>query len=180
MNEALMKECVRVSSNAANHAGHMFTDKRHLFFLILALAGEVGELANIVKKIWRDGNPLADEKMFDEIADIYIYLSLIAHWCGIDLDSRAASKMLEVRKRPFAQPKNVRTAVEKEHPERDAIALQNAEFDAMRDLIKAYQRCVNTPVVNDDYPEMRHYYDSALMTFTKALKENRGERFFDY
>lgn len=105
MNKELMQTCVKVSSNAANHAGHDFKDNKHLFFLTLALCGETGELANMVKKIWRDDYTTNNEKMFDEIADVYIYLSLIAYWCNVDLDDRAAAKMEEVKTRPFAKPK---------------------------------------------------------------------------
>jgi len=192
MNKELMKLCVTVSSNAAVHAGHKFDDKKHLFFLTLALCGETGELANIVKKVWRDKNSTSDEKLFDELADVYIYLSLIAYWCGIDLDVRATEKMEEVKTRPFAQaPNKMKLALQDDEfnemdtlegpihrrkKRRDGIALQNAEFDAMDALIKSYKRCVDTPVVDDDYPEMRHYYESSLKDFIDALKNNRGER----
>jgi NTP pyrophosphatase (non-canonical NTP hydrolase) len=101
MTPELMKECIRVSSHAANHAGHQFTDVKHQFFLTLALAGEVGELANMMKKAWRDDAWNLGINM--ELADIYIYLSLIAHIRGVDLDTQAAEKMKEVAKRPFAQ-----------------------------------------------------------------------------
>ena len=52
--------------------------------------------------------------------------------------------------------------------------LQNAEFDALRDLIKQFNRLEMTPVVDDDYPEMRHYYESSLREFIRKLKANRG------
>jgi hypothetical protein len=62
----------------------------------------------------------------------------------------------------------------------DRIALQNVEFDAMRHLAKAFDRCINTPVVDDDYPEMRYYYESALRRFAQALIANRGKEFYDH
>jgi NTP pyrophosphatase (non-canonical NTP hydrolase) len=44
-------------------------------FLGLAQAGESGELANVIKKMWRDGQtPEMHKKMRGEIADILIYL----------------------------------------------------------------------------------------------------------
>lgn len=47
---------------------------------------------------------------------------------------------------------------------------QSDEFDALAKLIKAYN---NLPaVVDDDYPEMRHYYEGALKTFIDACKVN--------
>ena len=58
-------------------------------FTVLALAGEVGEVANIVKKIergsynWRDAKVRADLDM--EVADVFTYLVLLAGQLGIDL-----------------------------------------------------------------------------------------------
>jgi NTP pyrophosphatase (non-canonical NTP hydrolase) len=44
-------------------------------FLGLAQAGESGELANIIKKMWRDGQTEElHKKMRGEIADVIIYL----------------------------------------------------------------------------------------------------------
>lgn len=54
----------------------------------------------------------------------------------------------------------------------DRIKLQNAEFDALDKLIKAYDTLCKVPVVHNDYPEARHYYESALKTFIDALKAN--------
>jgi hypothetical protein len=52
----------------------------------------------------------------------------------------------------------------------DKIKLQNKEFDALDKLIKTYK---NLPaVVDDDYPEMRHYYESAIRAFLEACKAN--------
>lgn len=46
----------------------------HVAFFTLALAGEVGELTNIVKKIWRDGeSPELWQKFDEEMVDILIY-----------------------------------------------------------------------------------------------------------
>ncbi len=80
---------------------------RHLFkpfssdnerFLALALCGEAGELANMIKKRWRDGADLTEE-VKDEIADIRIYLELIAKCFGIHgdkLNERVESKLRKV------------------------------------------------------------------------------------
>jgi NTP pyrophosphatase (non-canonical NTP hydrolase) len=80
--------------------GHLFpaysnSDER---FLALALCGEAGELANMIKKRWRDGADLTDE-VRDEIADIRVYLELLAKCFGIEgtkLDARVESKLLKV------------------------------------------------------------------------------------
>jgi NTP pyrophosphatase (non-canonical NTP hydrolase) len=71
------------------------TDER---FLALALCGEAGELANMIKKRWRDGADLSEE-IRDEIADIRVYLELIAKCFDIEgekLDRRVKEKLAKV------------------------------------------------------------------------------------
>lgn len=80
--------------------GHLFpayssTDER---FLALAICGEAGELANYIKKRWRDGADLTEE-IRDELADIRVYLELLAKCFGIEgekLDERVAQKLEKV------------------------------------------------------------------------------------
>jgi NTP pyrophosphatase (non-canonical NTP hydrolase) len=80
--------------------GHLFpaysnSDER---FLALALCGEAGELANMIKKRWRDGADLSEE-IKDEIADIRVYLELLAKCFGIEgdkLDMRVQEKLAKV------------------------------------------------------------------------------------
>lgn len=70
-------------------------------FLSLALCGEVGELANKIKKRWRDGVDLSEE-IRDEIADARVYLELLAKCFDIEgakLDERVQKKLAEVVKR---------------------------------------------------------------------------------
>jgi NTP pyrophosphatase (non-canonical NTP hydrolase) len=74
-----------------------------------ALVGEVGEAANILKKIRRGdfGEEVpGNQEYFDallkvrsELADIQIYLDLLAHNIGIDLGSAVVDKFNEVSKR---------------------------------------------------------------------------------
>jgi NTP pyrophosphatase (non-canonical NTP hydrolase) len=79
---------------------HLFTayssaDER---FLALALCGEAGELANMIKKRWRDGVGL-EEEIRDEIADVRVYLELLAKCFGIQsekLDERVQQKLQKV------------------------------------------------------------------------------------
>ncbi len=63
-----------------------------------------------------------------------------------------------------------RTVIEKQ---KDGIALQNAEFDAVDALAKQWRRLQMTPVVDDDYPEVRHGYESAMQGVLRALAANR-------
>jgi len=67
-------------------------------FLALALCGEAGELANLIKKRWRDGADLTEE-VKDELADIRVYLELLAKCFSIEgekLDQRCQEKLIKV------------------------------------------------------------------------------------
>ena len=80
--------------------GHLFpsysnTDER---FLALALCGEVGELANMIKKRWRDGANLKEE-IIEELADIRVYLELLAKCFDVEgekLDDAVVKKLAKV------------------------------------------------------------------------------------
>jgi NTP pyrophosphatase (non-canonical NTP hydrolase) len=67
-------------------------------FLALGLCGEAGELANYIKKRWRDGSDYTEE-IRDEIADVRVYLELLAKQFGIEgekLDARVEAKLAKV------------------------------------------------------------------------------------
>lgn len=61
----------------------------------LALAGEVGELCNFIKKQDRDGKDYSLE-IRKEIADIQTYLDLLANHIGVDLGQATIDKFNEV------------------------------------------------------------------------------------
>ncbi len=70
-----------------------------LRFLTLALAGEVGEFANLLKKQWRGDGLLDVREAGKELADIRIYLELISQCLALDLDEEADLKLDEVELR---------------------------------------------------------------------------------
>jgi len=60
----------------------------NLAFHANALAGEVGELCNIVKKLWRDGEtPELLDKLDEELVDILIYMIQIIRTVDTDFDA---------------------------------------------------------------------------------------------
>lgn len=62
-----------------------------------ALAGEAGEVCNVVKKIRRDGwTQRRHEQLADELADVLIYLDALAAYDGIDLAAATKKKFNEV------------------------------------------------------------------------------------
>ena len=68
-----------------------------------AVAGETGEMCNVIKKIGRgdfDKSPeVAKQMLADEMADVVIYLDLIAKRQGIDFGRAIISKFNEVSDR---------------------------------------------------------------------------------
>jgi NTP pyrophosphatase (non-canonical NTP hydrolase) len=82
----------------AQAKGGLNSEPEVLHFLTLAICGEAGELANLVKKMWR-GDEVDPEHIRDEIADIRIYLEHISRHLDIDLDKACERKLDEVHKR---------------------------------------------------------------------------------
>ena len=75
----------------------------NLEYPTLGLAGEAGEVANIVKKIQRDhGGVINDEirtKLKDELGDVLWYISACADELGISLEEIAAYNVNKLAKR---------------------------------------------------------------------------------
>lgn len=69
-----------------------------IHFLALALCGEAGELANLIKKCWRGDRSLrnAEVDLAEELADVRIYLELLASMLKIDLDAAVCAKLPEL------------------------------------------------------------------------------------
>lgn len=55
----------------------------------------------------------------------------------------------------------------------DAIDRQNVEFEAVDELAKQWRRLQMTPIVDDDYPEIRFEYEQAMQSLIEALRVNR-------
>jgi NTP pyrophosphatase (non-canonical NTP hydrolase) len=65
----------RIYSDTGDH-------ERDIQFLTLGLAGEAGEVANFVKKRWRDGDG-HDDDIRKEIADVCAYAFMLANTMGM-------------------------------------------------------------------------------------------------
>lgn len=72
-----------------------------LEFLLVSLTGEVGETANIVKKIVRGDFLLKEKKeeLEEEIADIFIYLLKLSYQLDINLEKAYSNKMKKNQER---------------------------------------------------------------------------------
>jgi NTP pyrophosphatase (non-canonical NTP hydrolase) len=78
--------------------GSLTSETDVIHFLALAICGEAGELANVVKKSWR-GDEVQIDQIRDEIADIRIYLEHFARYFDIDIDEACEQKLDVVSKR---------------------------------------------------------------------------------
>ena len=76
---------------------------KNLEYPTLGLAGEAGEVANIVKKIQRDhGGMITDEtriKLKDELGDVLWYISACADELGLTLEEIAEFNIGKLAKR---------------------------------------------------------------------------------
>lgn len=87
----------------ANTKGTLVSHNETARFLALALCGEAGELANLMKKEWR-GDFIPQQEIADEMADIRIYLEHLAWMMGVDLDNACQNKLIVVQQRLNSSP----------------------------------------------------------------------------
>lgn len=65
-------------------------------YLTLGLVGEAGEVANEVKRMYRDGCVMDDDKVLDELGDTLWYLGQLAAvmgWSLADVQERNLAKL---------------------------------------------------------------------------------------
>lgn len=65
----------------------------------LGLAGEVGELLDMLKKSWGHGHPLAPDKVKKELGDIDWYRTVLADFFGFSADEVARANVEKLRAR---------------------------------------------------------------------------------
>lgn len=70
-----------------------------LRFMTLALCGEAGELANLIKKDWRGDAGDRRQKIVEELADVANYAFMLAEGLGVDLPAAMLRKLKEVEQR---------------------------------------------------------------------------------
>jgi len=76
-------------------------------FYTLELAGEVGEMANIIKKMWRSGESAELwESLEEEAADVLISYLLFLNSSGIDINTAFEKKIDKLRVK-FAHRKDM-------------------------------------------------------------------------
>ncbi len=85
-----------------------FPDKDNAFiYTALGLMGEAGEVAEKIKKIWRDKNKIVSEHDKEEInkemGDVLWYLSQLAEELNINFDDVAQTNLNKIQSRAARQ-----------------------------------------------------------------------------
>lgn len=78
--------------------GKLKDEEEIVNFLTLAMCGEAGEFANLIKKGWR-GDEVDRQKLSEELADVRIYMEHLATHLLIHLDAACDAKVLKVTER---------------------------------------------------------------------------------
>jgi len=65
----------------------------------LGVAGEAGEVADLVKKHVGHGHPLDPDKVKKELGDVLWYVAVLAERCGFSLEDVARANVEKLRKR---------------------------------------------------------------------------------
>lgn len=81
----------------------------NLFYNVLALAGEAGEVANVAKKMWRDGmTPELMAHFREELVDMIIYYVKVLKISETNFDAAWAAKHEELYARWNAKTEHAR------------------------------------------------------------------------
>ena len=75
------------------------TQEQNLINGCLGLAGEAGEVCDIVKKYMFQGHNLETQKIVVELSDVLWYVALTAQGIGCDLDSIMEHNINKLKKR---------------------------------------------------------------------------------
>ena len=82
---------------AANRT--LYCNEQVLTNCALGLAGESGQLIDLIQDYTFKGKDLDKEKMIDELGDVLWYLSQIAQWADVDFDDVAKANIETLNKR---------------------------------------------------------------------------------
>ena len=79
--------------------GKVREDLNDLVYLALAINGEAGELAEVIKKAWRDGKEVDKDWLVEELGDILWYAAVLSHKIGVSLSEVMERNIEKLRKR---------------------------------------------------------------------------------
>jgi NTP pyrophosphatase (non-canonical NTP hydrolase) len=84
---------------ALRTAGHREDAQKTLTNTALGLAGESGEVADLIKKALFHGHPLDREALYKELGDVLWYLAVMADALGYNLGEIAQANVDKLRAR---------------------------------------------------------------------------------
>lgn len=92
-----MLDKLRIANDSRQVQWENAQEKLSLSYLGNAIAGEVGEACNVIKKLEREqlglrGSKASVSDLADELADVIIYIDILASRCDIDLGEAIRSK----------------------------------------------------------------------------------------
>lgn len=153
-----------------------------------AVTGELGEAANIIKKIGRGDFTLEDarEDLAKEFADIVVYLDILAMRAGVNLGDAVVKKFNEVSERVgcniflseqplinyyLNKPEEVKDEVKNE-PKR--ITKEQAEQCLIEEVLYVIDICkVSTIIVSNEVSEILKKADGFIINTSADLHTNK-------
>ena len=91
-NEALLEK----SYIEATERFVQYPKDQELNYITIGLCGEVGELANKIKKIIRGDDNITSEMIRDELGDILFYIARVCKYFNLTLDECFESNILKL------------------------------------------------------------------------------------
>jgi NTP pyrophosphatase (non-canonical NTP hydrolase) len=86
----------------AAHNVAVYPGEHRLYYAVLGLCGESGEVAELVKKALRAKIEVDKDKLAKELGDVLWYLSEIATQYGLNLGDIAGMNLVKLRERQLA------------------------------------------------------------------------------
>jgi len=77
----------------------LYPEESKLQCLVLGLASEAGEVAGLVKKMYRDTTPLPASKMAAKIGGVMWYVARLLDECGLDFAEVLAGNLNKLERR---------------------------------------------------------------------------------
>lgn len=81
--DPLERHLTEVVNVCWNYAGRITTPAEHLQNAVLGLAGEAGEVSDLVKKMLYHSPKDYGDKMKHELGDVFFYLLKVTELCGL-------------------------------------------------------------------------------------------------
>ena len=79
--------------------GRLREDLNDIVYLVLAINGEAGEVAEVVKKAWRDGKEIDKDWLVEELGDVLWYIAVLSHELGVPLSEVMERNIKKLRER---------------------------------------------------------------------------------